>query len=232
MRMRCGPAVLDGPCGRSRAAGMKQIVLFLLTVAVSLPATGTAYAQVQEKRMSISLGGGRSIPIGGFADAKTRGSLFLLGVTVRVSETVHLAFNGHDNLFSIERGQHDRDLLSDEALQRLGPEVDANVSLEGANFGLMFKTTTSPAAVYGLGGIGYARAIDRFFGTVRGTKLTEFSTETSFSVLIGGGVHVPMTSTVGLALDVRYIRAFNDRNIQWFPVAASVVFSFWKVEPG
>ncbi len=232
MRMRCGPAVLDGPGGQSRAAGMKQIVLFLLTVAVSLPATGTAYAQAQDKRMSISLGGGRSIPSGDFADGKTRGSLFLLGVTVRVSETVHLAFNGHDNLFSVKRGQDDRDRLSDEALQRLGPEVDANVSLEGANFGLMYKTTTSPAAVYGLGGIGYARAIDRFFGTVRGTKLTEFSTETSFSVLIGGGVHVPMTSTVGLALDVRYIRVFNDRNIQWIPVAASVVFSFWKVEPG
>ena len=232
MRMRCGPAVLDGPGGPTRAAGMKQIVLFLLTVGVSLPATGTAYAQAQDKRMTISLGGGRSIPSGDFADGKTRGSLFLLGVTVRVSETVHLAFNGHDNLFSVKRGQDDRDRLSDEALQRLGPEVDANVSLEGANFGLMFKTATSPAAVYGIGGIGYSRAIDRFFGTARGTKLTAFSSETSFSILLGGGVHVPMTSTVGLAIDVRYIRAFNDRNIQWFPVAASVVFSFWKVEPG
>lgn len=210
-------------------------VALLLIVLVSLSATGKGFAQVAqvpEKRMSISLGGGRSIPIGGFADGRTRGSLFLLGVTVRVSETVHLAFNGHDNLFSIERGQHDRDRLSDEALQRLGPDVDANVSLEGANFGLMYKTTTSPAAVYGIGGIGYTRAIDRFFGTVRGTKLTAFSSETSFSILLGGGVHMPVTDTVGLALDVRYIRAFNDRNIQWIPVAASVVFNFWKAEPG
>ncbi|MXY49644.1 MAG: hypothetical protein F4Y38_10200 [Gemmatimonadetes bacterium] len=211
---------------------MKKIVLILLATAVSLSATGKGFAQVPEKRMSISLGGGRSIPSGGFADGKTRGSLFLLGMTVRVSESVHLAFNGYDNLFSVKRGQHDRDRLSDDALQRLGPHVDANVSLEGANFGLMYKTSTSPAAVYGLGGIGYSRAIDRFFGTVRGTKLTAFSTETSFSILIGGGVHVPMTSTVGLALDVRYIRAFNDRNIQWMPVALSIVFSFWKVEPG
>ncbi|MDE2847544.1 MAG: hypothetical protein OXO51_12605 [Gemmatimonadota bacterium] len=211
---------------------MKKIVLILLATAVSLSATGKGFAQVPEKRMSISLGGGRSIPTGGFADGKTRGSLFLLGMTVRVSESVHLAFNGYDNLFSVKRGQHDRDRLSDDALQRLGPHVDANVSLEGANFGLMYKTSTSPAAVYGLGGIGYSRAIDRFFGTVRGTKLTAFSSETSFSVLLGGGVHVPMTSTVGLALDVRYIRAFNDRNIQWMPVALSIVFSFWKVEPG
>ena len=203
----------------------------LLIVLVSLLSTGTAYAQAQEKRMSISLGGGRSILLGDFADGKTRGSLFLLGVTVRVSESVHLAFNGHDNLFSVKRGQHDRDRLSDEALQRLGPDVDANVSLEGGNFGLMYKTSTSPVAVYGVGGIGYARVIDRFFGTAHGTKLTAFNSEASFSILLGGGVHVPMTSTVGLALDVRYIRAFNDRNVQWIPVAASVVFNFWKVEP-
>ena len=223
-----------GPGGRSRAAGMKKVVIILLASVISLSATGKGFAQVAEvpeKRMSISLGGGRSIPLGDFADGKTRGSLFLLGVTVRVSETVHLAFNGHDNLFSVKHGRHDRDRLSDEALQRLGPDVDANVSLEGANFGLMYKTATSPAAVYGIGGIGYARAIDRFFGTVRGTKLTAFSSETSFSILLGGGVHMPVTDTVGLALDLRYIRAFNDRNIQWIPVAASVVFNFWKVAP-
>lgn len=211
---------------------MKKIAITLLTIAVSLSATGMVFAQVHEKRMSISLGGGRSIPVGGYADGKTRGSAFLLGVTVRVRESVHLAFNGYDNLFSVRRGQHDRDRLNDEALQRLGPLVDANVSLEGANFGLMVKTSTSPAAVYGVGGIGYSRVIDRFFGTVHGTKLTAFSSETSFSILLGGGVHVPMTSTIGLALDVRYIRAFNDRKTQWIPVAASVVFSFWKVEPG
>ncbi len=211
---------------------MKKIALTMLAAAITLPATGECFAQAPEKRMSISLGGGRSIPTGDFADGKTRGSLFLLGVTVRVAESVHLAFNGYDNLFSIERGQHDRDRLSDEALQRLGPHVDANVSLEGGNFGLMYKTTTSPAAVYGVGGIGYSRVIDRFFGTVHDTKLTAFSTETSFSILLGGGVHVPMTSTVGLALDVRYIRAFNDRNVQWMPVALSIVFSFWKMEPG
>ncbi len=210
---------------------MKKNVIFLLAALISLPAAGKGFAQVPEKRMSVSLGGGRSIPSGDFADGKTRGSLFLLGVTVRVSESVHLAFNGYDNLFSVKRGRHDRDRLSDDALQRLGQDVDANVSLEGANFGLMFKTTASSASIYGLGGIGYSTAIDRFFGTVRGTKLTAFSTETSFSILLGGGVHVPMTSTVGLALDVRYIRAFNDRNIQWFPVAASVVFRFWKVAP-
>ncbi|MXY96410.1 MAG: hypothetical protein F4Z29_01365 [Gemmatimonadetes bacterium] len=217
---------------------MKKVFIILLASVISLSATGKGFAQVAqvaqvpEKRMSISLGGGRSIPLGDFADGKTRGSLFLLGVTVRVSESLHLAFNGHDNLFSVEPGRHDRGRLTDEALQRLGPDVDANVSLEGGNFGLMYKTSTSPAAVYGVGGIGYSRAIDRFFGTVRGTKLTAFSTETSFSILIGGGVHLPMTSTVGLALDVRYIRAFNDRDIQWIPVAASVVFSFWKVAPG
>ena len=211
---------------------MEKFVIILLASVISLSSTGKGFAQALEKRMSISLGGGRSIPTGDFADGKTRGSLFLLGVTVRVAESVHLAFNGYDNLFSIERGQHDRDRLSDEALQRLGPHVDANVSLEGGNFGLMYKTTTSPAAVYGMGGIGYSRVIDRFFGTVHGTKLTAFSTETSFSILIGGGVHVPMTSTVGLALDFRYIRAFNDRNVQWMPVALSIVFSFWNVEPG
>ncbi len=210
---------------------MKKVFIILLASVISLPATGKGFAQDPEKRMSISLGGGRSIPSGDFADGKTRGSLFLLGMTVRVSESVHLAFNGYDNLFSVKRGQHDRDRLSDDALQRLGPDVDANVSLEGANFGLMYKTATSPAAVYGVGGIGYSRAIDRFFGTVRGTKLTAFSTETSFSVLLGGGVHMSVTDTVGLALDVRYIRAFNDRNVQWIPVAASVVFRFWNVAP-
>ena len=94
--------------------------------------------------MSISLGGGRSIPLGGYADGRTRGSAFLMGVTVRVSKTVHLAFNGYDNLFSVKRGQHDRDRLNDEALQRLGPQVDANTSLEGANFGLMFKNLHFP----------------------------------------------------------------------------------------
>lgn len=209
-----------------------MIAITLLAAAISFTATGNGFAQVPERRMSISLGGGRSIPLGDFADEKTRGSLFLLGVTVRVSESVHLAFNGYDNLFSVTRGQHDRDRLNDEALQRLGPHVDANVSLEGGNFGLMLKSSTSPASVYGVGGVGYSRVIDRFFGTVHGTKLTAFSTETSFSILLGGGVHVPVTSTVGLALDVRYIRAFNDRNVQWMPVAVSIVFSFWKVEPG
>ncbi len=211
---------------------MKQIAILLLTVGVSLPSAGRSFAQVEEKRMSISLGGGRSIPTGGFADGKSTGSLFLLGVTVRVSRSVHLAFNGYDNLFSVARGQHDRDRLSDEVLQTLGPHVDANVSLEGANFGLMLKNATSPARFYGVGGIGYSRVIDRFFGTVDGTKLTVFGTESSFSVLLGGGVHVPVTPVVGLALDVRYIRAFNNRNVQWIPVALSIVFDFWKVKPG
>lgn len=211
---------------------MKKIAILLLTVGVSLPAAGRSFAQVEEKRMSISLGGGRSIPTGGFAKGKSTGSLFLLGVTVRVSRSVHLAFNGYDNLLSVARGQHDPDRLNDEALQRLGPHVDANVSLEGANFGLMLKSSTTHARFYGVGGIGYSRVIDRFFGTVDSTKLTAFSTASSFSMLLGGGVHVPVTSTVGLALDVRYIRAFNDRNVQWIPVALSVVFDFWKVEPG
>lgn len=211
---------------------MKKIAILLLTVGVLVPAAGRSFAQVEEKRMSISLGGGRSIPTGGFADGKSRGSLFLLGVTVRVSRSVHLAFNGYDNLMSVVRGQHDLDRLNDEALQRLGPHVDANVSLEGANFGLMLKSSTTPARFYGVGGIGYTRVIDRFFGTVDSTKLTAFSTESSFSMLLGGGVHVPVTPAVGLALDVRYIRAFNDRNVQWIPVALSVVFDFWMVEPG
>ena len=211
---------------------MKKIAILQLTVGVSLPAAGRSFAQVEEKRMSISLGGGRSIPTGGFADGKSTGSLFLLGVTVRVSRSVHLAFNGYDNLLSVARGQHDLDRLNDEALQRLGPHVDANVSLEGANFGLMLKSSTTPARFYGVGGIGYTRVIDRFFGTVDSTKLTAFSTESYLSILLGGGVHVPVTPTVGLALDVRYIRAFNDRNVQWIPVALSAVFDFWKVEPG
>ena len=181
--------------------------------------------------MSISLGGGRSIPTGGYADGKSTGSAFLLGVTVRVYKSIHLAFNGYDNLLSVERGQHDRDRLNDEALQLLGSHVDANVSLEGGNFGLMLKTSTTPASVYGVGSIGYSRVIDRFFGTVRGTRLTAYSSESSFSILLGGGVHVPVTTTVGLALDIRYIRAFNDRKVQWIPVAASVVFNFWKMQP-
>ena len=210
---------------------MKKIVLILLTAAISLSTIGKGFAQGQEKRMSISLGGGRSIPLGGYADGKSRGSAFLMGVTVRVYKSVHLAFDGYDNLLSVKRGQHDQDRLSDEALQRLGPHVDANVSLEGSNFGLMLKTSTSPASVYGVGSIGYSRVIDRFFGTVHGTRLTAFSTESSFSILLGGGVHVAMTPTVGLALNVRYIRAFNDRKVQWIPIAASVVFSFWKVTP-
>ena len=211
---------------------MKKIVLILLTAAISLSTTGKGFAQVQEKRMSISLGGGRSIPLGGYADGKSRGSAFLMGVRVRVYKSVHLSFDGYDNLLSVKRGQHDRDRLNDEALQRLGPHVDANVSLEGANFGLMLKTSTSPASVYGVGSIGYSTVIDRFFGTVHGTKLTAFSSASSFSILLGGGLHVAMTPTVGLALDVRYIRAFNDRKVQWVPITASVVFSFWKVEPG
>ena len=210
---------------------MKKIVIVLLAFGFSLPSAGRSFAQVEEKRMSISLGGGRSIPTGGFAEGKSTGSLFLLGVTVRVSRSVHLAFNGYDNLLSVAPGQHDGGRLNDEALRRLGPRVDANMSLEGGNFGLMMKTSTSPARFYGVGGIGYSRVIDRFFGTVDGTKLTAFSTESSFSILLGGGVRVPMTSTVGLALDVRYVRAFNDRNVQWVPVALSVVFNFWKVEP-
>ena len=211
---------------------MKRIVLILLTAVISLSTTGEGFTQVQEKRMSISLGGGRSIPAGSFADGKSTGSAFLMGVTVRVYKSFHLAFNGYDNLLPVERGRHDRQRLNDEAVQLLGRHVDANMSLEGANFGLMLKTSTTPASVYGLSGIGYSRVIDRFFGTVHGTKLTAFSSEAYFSILLGGGVHVPVTPTVGLALDVRYIRAFNDRKVQWVPIAASVVFSFWKVEPG
>jgi len=211
---------------------MKKIVLVLLTIAISLSATGEGFAQAQEKRMSISLGGGRSIPAGGYANGKSRGSTFLTGVTVRVYKSVHLAADFYDNLLPVKRGQHDRQRLNDEVLQILGPHVDANTSLEGANFGLMLKTSSTPASVYGLSGIGYSRVIDRFFGTVHGTRLTAFHSESSFSILLGGGMHVAMTPTVGLALNVRYIRAFNDRKVQWIPVALSIVFDFWKVEPG
>ncbi len=47
---------------------MKKIALTMLAAAITLSSTGKGFAQAPEKRMSISLGGGRSIPTGDFAD--------------------------------------------------------------------------------------------------------------------------------------------------------------------
>ena len=210
---------------------MKKIAINFLSAAISLLATTNGFAQEQERRLSIKLGGGISVPIGEYAKGKSRGSTFLAGVSVRIFKSIHLAGNFYDNLLPVERGQHDKNRLDDEVLQILGPNVDAKVWLEGANFGVMYRTSTSPISVYGLSSIGYTRVIDRYYSTVYSKKFTAFNTETAFSVLLGGGVQVPITATIGVALDVRYIRAFTDRKVQWMPVAVSVVFNLWKVEP-
>ncbi len=211
---------------------MKTITVTLLAVVLLLSAAVDGHAQIQERRLAIRLGGGISIPTGGYASGTSRGSAFLSGVSVRIFKSIHLAADFYDNLLPVPPGQHDRNLLDDEILRILGPHVKANVSLEGANFGLMLRTSTYPVSVYGLSSIGFTRVIDRFFSTVYSKTLTAFEEESAFSVLLGVGVHVPITPTVGIALDVRYIRAFTDQKVQWMPVAVSVVFNLWKLEPG
>ena len=210
---------------------MKKIAIALLTFAISISSTTDGYAQEQERRLSIKLGGGISVPVGEYANGKSRGSTFLAGVSVRIFKSIHLAGDFYDNLLPVERGQHDRNRLDDEVLQILGPNVEAKEWLEGANFGVMYRTSTSPISVYGLSSIGYTKVIDRYYSTVFSKKFTAFNTESAFSILFGGGVHLPITSTVGVALDVRYIRAFTDEKVQWMPVAVSVVFNLWKIEP-
>ena len=210
---------------------MKKIAISLLAALISLSSNTNGFAQEQERRLSIKLGGGISIPVGGYANGKSRGSTFLAGVSVRIFKSIHLAADLYDNLLPVEPGQHDRNRLDDAVLQNLGPNVEAKVWLEGANFGLMYRTSTSPISVYGLSSIGFSKVIDRYYSTVFSKKFTAFNTESAFSILFGGGVHVPITSTVGIALDVRYIRAFTDEKVQWMPVAVSVVFNLWKIEP-
>lgn len=210
---------------------MKKIAISLLAALISLSSNTNGFAQEQERRLSIKLGGGISIPVGGYASGKSRGSTFLAGVSVRIFKSIHLAADFYDNLLPVESGQHDRNRLDDAVLQNIGPNVEAKVWLEGANFGLMFRTSNSPKSVYGLSSIGFTRVIDRYYSTVHSKKFTEFNTESAFSILLGGGVHVPITSTVGVALDVRYIRAFTDKKVQWMPVAVSIVFNLWKIEP-
>ena len=117
-------------------------------------------------------------PLGEYANGKSRGSTFLAGVSVRIFKSIHLAGDFYDNLLPVERGQHDKNRLDDEVLQILGPNVDAKVWLEGANFGVMYRTSTSQTSVYGLSSIGYTRVIDRYYSTVYSKKFTAFNTET------------------------------------------------------
>ncbi len=51
-------------------------------------------------------------------------------------------------------------------------------------------------------------------------------TETVFSFTVGGGVHIPINASIGVAIDARYSHATTEGEAtKWMPITASIVFS-------
>ncbi len=189
---------------------MRQVAIYLLAavVLVSLSTQKTIHAQ--EVSPSFIVGGGLDIPVD--AEGINNGPAIRAGVSVPVYQNLHAVLEGHYSKYSPE--------------EDLGPGLSADVKLTGANLGVLLRSPTSPIGVYGQGGIGLTRGEGKVSGSFLGETISISDTETVFSFTIGGGVHIPINPSIGVAIDARYSHAATEGEAtKWIPITVSIVFS-------
>ena len=189
---------------------MRKIAIALLpaVVLVSLSTHKTMHAQ--EISPSFTVGGGLGIPID--AEGINNGPAIRGGVSVPVYRNLHAVLEGHYSKYTPE--------------EDLGPGVSADVKLTGANLGVMLRSPSSPISVYGQGGVGLTRGEGKVSGSLLGESIQISNTETVLSFTIGGGVHIPINPSIGVAVDARYSHAATEGEAtKWMPITVSIVFS-------
>lgn len=189
-----------------RSSIMRKVAVYLLAafLLVSISAQKTVHAQ--ETTPSFIVGGGLSLPID--AEGAKNGPAIRGGVSLPVYQRLHAVLEGHYSQYKPEE-----DVLA--------PGVSGKTNLTGANLGVMLHSSSSTVSVYGHGGIGLTRAKAEI--SRGGVSIS--NSESALSFTIGGGVHIPINPSIGVALDARYNHAMTDVKHKWMPITLSIVFS-------
>ncbi len=167
-------------------------------------------AHAQEMSPSFTVGGGLGIPID--AEGLNNGLAIRGGVSLPVYQNLHAVLEGHYS----KNGAEEDPLLAG---------LSADLKLTGANLGVMLRSS-SPISVYGQGGIGITRAEGKVSASFLGESISASATETVFSFTVGGGVHIPINPSVGVAIDARYSHAATEGEaVKLIPITVSIVFS-------
>lgn len=194
---------------------MRRLAITLLAGFVLVSISTRDTIQAQEISPSFTVGGGLSNPIdaGPFDNAPA-----ILGrVSLPVYSSLHAVLEGHYNNSNAELEQ---------LFPPGGESAELNSKLIGANLGIMLRSSTSPVSVYGLGGIGLARAEKKSSVPLLGESASARTTETVFSYTVGGGVQIPINPSIGVAIEARYSHAETEvAASKWMPITVSIVFS-------
>ncbi len=181
-----------------------SIPLLAVFVFVSMSIHDTIHAQ------EFKIGGGMGIPLD--AEGVDKGPAILVGGALPVFGNLHAVLEGRYSQYGVE--------------DPLLPEVDAEVKLTGANLGIMLRSSSAPVSVYGQGGIGITRNEGKVSASSLGESISISDSETALSFTIGGGVHIPVNPSIGIAVDARYNHAMTeDEATKWIPITLSLVFS-------
>lgn len=189
---------------------MKKVVIALLASAVLVSLSTHKTVHAQEISPSFIVGGGLGIPID--AEGINNGPAIRAGASVPVFQNLHAVLEGHYSKYGAEE---------DPSL----PGLSADVKLLGGNIGIMLRSPSSPVSVYGHGGIGITRGEGNASVSFLGESLSVSNTETVFSLTVGGGVHIPINPSIGVAIDARYSHAATEGGTKWMPITVSIVFT-------
>lgn len=194
---------------------MKQLAISLLATVVFVSMSTRETIHAQETSPSFKIGGGLGIPLD--AEGADNGPAILAGAALPVYGNLHAILEGRYSQFGVG---------SDPLI----PRVTGDITLTGANLGIMLRSPSSPVSVYGQGGIGLTRSEGKASASLPGDtaslSVSVSKTETVFSFTVGGGVHFPINPSIGVAIDARYNHAMTEgEGTKWIPITVSIVFS-------
>lgn len=191
---------------------MRKGAITLLAAVAFVWISSHETAHAQEMSPTFTVGGGLGIPID--AEGINNGQAIRGGVSLPVYQNLHAVLEGHYSINSAEENPS-------------FPGLSPDFKLIGANLGVMLRSSSS-ISVYGQGGIGITRAEGTFYAVFpvesRGTSVSD--SETVFSFTVGGGVHIPINPSIGVAIDARYNHAAREiEATKLMPITVSIVFS-------
>ena len=190
---------------------MGKIAVSLLAAVVLLSMSTRETIHAQEMSPSFTVGGGLGLPVD--AEGTKNGLAIRGGVSLPVYQSLHAVLEGHYNQNSAEEDP-------------LLPGLSGETKLTGAHLGVMLRSSTSPISVYGQGGIGLTRVKGEISTSLLGETLNVSNTDTALSFTIGGGIHIPINPSIGVAIDARYSHAATEEEAtKWIPITVSIVFS-------
>ena len=196
---------------------MRRVILLLFTSAVFVAPSASG-----QEGGTIFLSGGPSIPVGDFKSGHKLGPNIVLGFTVPVYQSMHIAFEGYVSAHK----------SSDEATSALSELAGDGVDGKMRGLTIAAKYLSAPAQVMmsGFGGIGVARVEQRvpLAEYLLSDSFEEVKTDNALTIVVGAGMIIPVSDSIGISVDARYHHAFTDfgANTQWIPLNAGIVYSF------